>query len=215
MARPLAYAFDEEHELSSVDPAPHYVLQIWRGGKLVAVEPMKVSYFAIDPGLTYNSHPNNYFGAIAKDIGVEIFPEQSFGLCVVAIPHLETHDFESTLVYSTVFTAVEVTGRIQDLQERCQTLPLDITFTAMHPPRYPDRCDQRKELRGRHIIVYNEVAVGLFRASENEYYAHRCAPRCVARMIRDGREMTALHFDEFKWAFQSLYQQYIKLNRHR
>ena len=81
--------------------------------------------------------------------------------------------------------------------------------------RYPDRCDQRKELRGRHIIVYNEVAVGLFRASENEYYAHRCAPRCVARMIRDGREMTALHFDEFKWAFQSLYQQYIKLNRRR
>ena len=83
------------------------------------------------------------------------------------------------------------------------------------PPRYPDRCDQRKELRGRHIIVYNEVAVGLFRASKSEYYANRCSPRCVAQMIRDGREMTALHFDEFKWAFQSLYQQYIKLNRRR
>ena len=44
MARPLAYAFDEEHELSSIDPAPHYVLQIWRGGKLVAIEPREKSY---------------------------------------------------------------------------------------------------------------------------------------------------------------------------
>ena len=47
--RALTYSFDEEHAASvdrphfalrgaSVDPAPHYVLRIWRGGALLAVE---------------------------------------------------------------------------------------------------------------------------------------------------------------------------------
>jgi len=202
MARPLAYAFDEEHG-SSVDPAPHYVVQIWRGGTLVAVQQLVVKQDIVD---NWVSPPEILFQAFSGAMEVEIDPDQSLRFCIVAIPHLEAHDFEPTLLYFSFEDARSINHAYRWFQGLARHRENEgPTRSVLSLPQIKD--GETVGCHGGTMGSYNEVALSVTHQTRETLY-----PQCIVRVLHDAGELTSLQIVEFAWHFPNLFQQHIKLN---
>ena len=236
--RALTYSIGEEHATSvdpplsvlhgaSVDPALHWVLRIWRGGALVAVETLVDSLSLMSVvgrplELMSVGRPVDFVlktpfsqeraGPYIK--GVALLPGQSIRIDIVALPSVG-QDFVPTLMYSAFIASHGVDDQIALVRRRVgQEEPDD---------RFMGRYIQKVQLLPRtssplfesdNATCFNQIGASVLAMgghNQSDWY-----PNCYARIVRDTNwEMTGLHVNEFRWHFPAPYQNCIKLNRRR
>jgi len=195
-ARALTYSWDDEHG-SSVDPAPHYILRIWSGGALVAVETLdrrcqKLSYMNVATHIIVRAN----FSDIPWE-GVALLPGQSLCIDIVALPPSVGQDFVPTLVYSAFITSRGVDDQIASGSSlMAQLLP-----ETLSPLFESDNA-----------TCFNQVGASVLAMGDHDQYDWY--PRCYARIVRDTNgEMTGLHVNQFWWQFPAPCLQSVMLNR--
>jgi len=204
-ARALTYSWDDEVRCSSVDPAPHYVLRIWRGGALVAVEMLE--------DRSHIFRTMFHCEAWLSDIeGVALVPGESLRIDVVALPSVG-QDFVPTLIYSAFIASHGVDDQIALVRRRVEQEEPD--------DRFMGRYIQKVQLLPRtssplfesdNATCFNQIGASVLAMgghNQSDWY-----PNCYARIVRDTNwEMTGLHVNEFRWHFPAPCQQSIMLNR--
>ena len=229
--RALTYSIGEEHATSvdpplsvlhgaSVDPALHWVLRIWRGGALVAVETLVDSLSLMSVvgrplELMSVGRPVDFVlktpfsqeraGPYIK--GVALLPGQSIRIDIVALPSVG-QDFVPTLVYSAFITSRGVDDKIALVRDTLeQEEPNDRFIKLQMLPRTSSPLFESDNATCFNQIGASVLAMGGH--NQSDWY-----PNCYARIVRDTNwEMTGLHVNEFRWHFPAPCQQSIMLNR--
>ena len=212
--RALTYSIGEEHATSvdpplsvlhgaSVDPALHWVLQIWRGGALVAVETLEDS-FSLMSGVV-NYVVRTPFSVSTE--GVALVPRESLRIDVVALPS-EGQDFVPTLVYSAFITPRGVDDKIALVRDTLeQEEPDDHWEKLQMLPRTSSPL-----FESDNATCFNQTGVTLLAMGghdNSDWY-----PNCYAHIVRDTNgEMTELNVNQFWWNFPAPCLQSIMLNR--
>ena len=205
-ARALTYSWDDEVRCSSVDPAPHYVLRIWRGGALVAVEMMEDNQ-SLQADVFVVKTP---FSVIE---GVALLPGQSLRIDIVALPSVG-QDFVPTLIYSAFITSRGVDDQIALVRGRVEQEEPDDPFRKVQLlPRMASPLFESDDANCFTQIVPSVLAGDAH--DQSDWHPNiNPGPNCYARIVRDTNgEMTGLHINEFWWHFPAPYQQSIRLNR--
>ena len=195
-ARALTYSWDDEHG-SSVDPAPNYILRIWSGGALVAVETLECwskKMYSMNVATQYLCLTN--FSDIPWE-GVTLLPGQSLCIDIVALPPSVGQDFVPTLVYSAFITPRGVDDQIASGSSLiAQLLPQTLS------PLF----------ESDNATCFNQVGASVLATGDHDQYDWY--PRCYARIVRDTNgEMTGLHVNQFWWQFPAPCLQSVMLNR--
>ena len=218
--RALTYSIGEEHATSvdpplsvlhgaSVDPALHWVLRIWRGGALVAVETLVDSLSLMSVvgrplELMSVGRPVDFVlktpfsqeraGPYIK--GVALLPGQSIRIDIVALPSVG-QDFVPTLVYSAFITSRGVDDQIASGSSLIAQL-LPETLSPL--------------FESDNATCFNQVGASVLAMGDHDQYDWY--PRCYARIVRDTNgEMTGLHVNQFWWQFPAPCLQSVMLNR--
>ena len=199
----LTYSWDDEVRCSSVDPALHWVLQIWRGGALVAVETLEDS-FSLMSGVV-NYVVRTPFSVSTE--GVALVPRESLRIDVVALPS-EGQDFVPTLVYSAFITPRGVDDKIALVRDTLeQEEPDDHWEKLQMLPRTSSPL-----FESDNATCFNQTGVTLLAMGghdNSDWY-----PNCYAHIVRDTNgEMTELNVNQFWWNFPAPCLQSIMLNR--
>ncbi len=229
--RALTYSIGEEHATSvdpplsvlhgaSVDPALHWVLRIWRGGALVAVETLvdSLSLMAVvgrPLELMSVGRPVDFVlktpfsqeraGPYIK--GVALLPGQSIRIDIVALPS-EGQDFVPTLVYSAFITSRGVDDKIALVRDTLEQEEPDDRFEKLQMlPRTSSPL-----FESDNATCFNQVGASVLAMGDHDQYDWY--PRCYARIVRDTNgEMTGLHVNQFWWQFPAPCLQSVMLNR--
>ena len=202
-ARALTYSFDEEGA-SSVDPAPHYVLRIWRGSALVVVETLEYDILPMFEGGPVNFIVKTPFSDIE---GVALLPGQSLRIDLVALPSVG-QEFVPTLVYSAFITSRGVDDKIALVRDTLEQEEPDDRFTKLQLlPRTSSPLFESDNATCFNQIGATVLAMGGH--DQSDWY-----PNCYAHIVRDTNgEMTGLHVNQFWWNFPAPCLQSIMLNR--
>ena len=200
-ARALTYSWDDEHG-SSVDPAPHYVLRIWRGGTLVAVELLEYVILPMFDGGPVNFIVETPFSDIE---GAALLPGQSLRIEIVALPSVG-QDFVPTLVYSAFITSRGVDDQIALVRGRVEQ--------DDHPFRNVQLLPSTSSplFESDNATCFNQIGATVLAMGghdNSDWY-----PNCYAHIVRDTNgEMTELNVNQFWWNFPAPCLQSIMLNR--
>ena len=229
--RALTYSIGEEHATSvdpplsvlhgaSVDPVLHWVLRIWRGGALVAVETLVDSLSLMSVvgrplELMSVGRPVDFVlktpfsqeraGPYIK--GVALLPGQSIRIDIVALPSVG-QDFVPTLVYSAFITSRGVDDKIALVRDTLeQEEPNDRFIKLQMLPRTSSPL-----FESDNATCFNQTGATLLAMGghdQSDWY-----PNCYARIVRDTNgEMTGLNVNQFWWNFPAPCLQSIMLNR--
>ena len=229
--RALTYSIGEEHATSvdpplsvlhgaSVDPALHWVLRIWRGGALVAVETLVdslslMSVVGRPSELMSVGRPVDFVlktpfsqeraGPYIK--GVALVPGESLRIDVVALPSVG-QDFVPTLVYSAFITSRGVDDKIALVRDTLeQEEPDDHWEKLQMLPRTSSPL-----FESDNATCFNQTGATLLAMGghdNSDWY-----PNCYAHIVRDTNgEMTELNVNQFWWNFPAPCLQSIMLNR--
>ena len=223
--RALTYSIGEEHATSvdpplsvlhgaSVDPVLHWVLRIWRGGALVAVETLVDSLSLMSVvgrplELMSVGRPVDFvLKTPFSDIeGVALLPGQSLRIDVVALPSVG-QDFVPTLVYSAFITSRGVDDKIALVRDTLeQEEPNDRFIKLQMLPRTSSPL-----FESDNATCFNQTGATLLAMGghdNSDWY-----PNCYAHIVRDTNgEMTGLNVNQFWWNFPAPCLQSIMLNR--
>ena len=223
--RALTYSIGEEHATSvdpplsvlhgaSVDPALHWVLRIWRGGALVAVETLVDSLSLMSVvgrplELMSVGRPVDFvLKTPFSDIeGVALLPGQSLRIDVVALPSVG-QDFVPTLVYSAFITSRGVDDKIALVRDTLeQEEPNDRFIKLQMLPRTSSPL-----FESDNATCFNQTGATLLAMGghdNSDWY-----PNCYAHIVRDTNgEMTGLNVNQLWWNFPAPCLQSIMLNR--
>ena len=223
--RALTYSIGEEHATSvdpplsvlhgaSVDPALHWVLRIWRGGALVAVETLVdslslMSVVGRPSELMSVGRPVDFvLKTPFSDIeGVALLPGQSLRIDVVALPSVG-QDFVPTLVYSAFITSRGVDDKIALVRDTLeQEEPNDRFIKLQMLPRTSSPL-----FESDNATCFNQTGATLLAMGghdNSDWY-----PNCYAHIVRDTNgEMTGLNVNQLWWNFPAPCLQSIMLNR--
>ena len=223
--RALTYSIGEEHATSvdpplsvlhggSVDPALHWVLRIWRGGALVAVETLVDSLSLMSVvgrplELMSVGRPVDFVlkTPFSHIKGVALVPRESLRIDVVALPSVG-QDFVPTLVYSAFITPRGVDDKIALVRDTLeQEEPDDHWEKLQMLPRTSSPL-----FESDNATCFNQVGASVLAMGDHDQYDWY--PRCYARIVRDTNgEMTGLHVNQFWWQFPAPCLQSIMLNR--
>ena len=190
---------------SSVDPAPHYVLRIWRGGALLVVEMLE--------DRSHIFRTMFHCEAWLSDIeGVALVPGESLRIDVVALPSVG-QDFVPTLMYSAFIASHGVDDQIALVRRRVEQEEPD--------DRFMGRYIQKVQLLPRtssplfesdNATCFNQTGATLLAMGghdNSDWY-----PNCYAHIVRDTNgEMTELNVNQLWWNFPAPCLQSIMLNR--
>ena len=230
--RALTYSIGEEHATSvdpplsvlhgaSVDPALHWVLRIWRGGALVAVETLVDSLSLMSVvgrplELMSVGRPVDFVlktpfsqeraGPYIK--GVALLPGQSLCIDIVALPPSVGQDFVPTLVYSAFITSRGVDDKIALVRDTLeQEEPNDRFIKLQMLPRTSSPL-----FESDNATCFNQTGATLLAMGghdNSDWY-----PNCYAHIVRDTNgEMTGLNVNQLWWNFPAPCLQSIMLNR--
>ena len=223
--RALTYSIGEEHATSvdpplsvlhgaSVDPVLHWVLRIWRGSALVAVETLVdslslMSVVGRPSELMSVGRPVDFvLKTPFSDIeGVALLPGQSLRIDVVALPSVG-QDFVPTLVYSAFITSRGVDDKIALVRDTLeQEEPNDRFIKLQMLPRTSSPLFESDNATCFNQIGATVLAMGGH--DQSDWY-----PNCYARIVRDTNgEMTGLNVNQFWWNFPAPCLQSTMLNR--
>ena len=230
--RALTYSIGEEHATSvdpplsvlhgaSVDPALHWVLRIWRGGALVAVETLVDSLSLMSVvgrplELMSVGRPVDFVlktpfsqeraGPYIK--GVALLPGQSLCIDIVALPPSVGQDFVPTLVYSAFITSRGVDDKIALVRDTLeQEEPNDRFIKLQMLPRTSSPL-----FESDNATCFNQTGATLLAMGghdNSDWY-----PNCYAHIVRDTNgEMTGLNVNQLWWNFPAPCLQSAMLNR--
>ena len=216
-ARALTYSWDDEHG-SSVDPATHYVMRIWRGGALVAVEMLdqKIEYVNVATPVNFIVR-NRFLSYIIE--GVAVLPGQSLRIDVVALPSVG-QDFVPTLVYSAFITSRGVDDKIAHVRgtiEQEEPVPhIPGFFPTAKVQLLPSTSSPLFE--SDNATSFTQIVPSVLAGDahdQSDWHPNiNPGPNCYARIVRDTNgEMTGLHANEFWWDFPAPCLQSVMLNR--
>ena len=210
-ARALTYSWDDEHG-SSVDPATHYVMRIWRGGALVAVEMLDQKIEYVNVATPVNFIVRNCFLSYIIE-GVAVLPGQSLRIDVVALPSVG-QDFVPTLVYSAFITSRGVDDKIAHVRgtiEQEEPVPhIPGFFPTAKVQLLPSTSSPLFE--SENATCFNQVGASVLAMGGHDH--SDWYPLCYADIVRDTNgEMTGLHANEFWWDFPAPCLQSVMLNR--
>ena len=223
--RALTYSIGEEHATSvdpplsvlhgaSVDPVLHWVLRIWRGSALVAVETLVdslslMSVVGRPSELMSVGRPVDFvLKTPFSDIeGVALVPGESLRIDVVALPSVG-QDFVPTLVYSAFITSRGVDDKIALVRDTLeQEEPNDRFIKLQMLPRTSSPL-----FESDNATCFNQTGATLLAMGghdNSDWY-----PNCYAHIVRDTNgEMTGLNVNQFWWNFPAPCLQSIMLNR--
>ena len=223
--RALTYSIGEEHATSvdpplsvlhgaSVDPALHWVLRIWRGGALVAVETLVDSLSLMSVvgrplELMSVGRPVDFVlkTPFSHIKGVALLPGQSIRIDIVALPSVG-QDFVPTLVYSAFITSRGVDDKIALVRDTLEQEEPDDRFEKLQMlPRTSSPL-----FESDNATCFNQTGATLLAMGghdQSDWY-----PNCYARIVRDTNgEMTGLNVNQFWWNFPAPCLQSIMLNR--
>ena len=223
--RALTYSIGEEHATSvdpplsvlhgaSVDPALHWVLRIWRGGALVAVETLVdslslMSVVGRPSELMSVGRPVDFVlkTPFSHIKGVALLPGQSIRIDIVALPSVG-QDFVPTLVYSAFITSRGVDDKIALVRDTLeQEEPDDHWEKLQMIPRTSSPL-----FESDNATCFNQTGATLLAMGghdNSDWY-----PNCHAHIVRDTNgEMTELNVNQFWWNFPAPCLQSIMLNR--
>ena len=235
--RALTYSIGEEHATSvdpplsvlhggSVDPALHWVLRIWRGGALVAVETLVdslslMSVVGRPSELMSVGRPVDFVlktpfsqeraGPYIK--GVALVPGESLRIDVVALPSVG-QDFVPTLVYSASITSRGVDDKIAHVRrtiEQEEPVPhIPGFFPEAKAQLLPSTSSPLFE--SENATCFNQSGATILSMGGHDHSDWH--PLCYARAVRDTNgEMTGLNVNQFWWNFPAPCLQSIMLNR--